>query len=535
VKRPSDRTSLIICAAIVIATAAVYVQVWNHELIAFDDYNYLKDNHRIAQGLSFSVIKWAFTSFHASNWHPLTWVSHALDVSLFGANYGMHHVVSLLLHLANTTLLFVLLNRLTGSSWRSGFVAALFALHPLHVESVAWAAERKDVLSALFWMLTCLAYVSYVKHGGRGRYAAAVVFYALGLMAKPMLVSLPLVLLMLDIWPIDRVTPAGKKREKPSFWRLIVEKVPLIALAAASCAVTMFAQSSGDAMVELTRYPLGARLANAAVGTAGYLVKMVWPMKLLPFYPHRGTGLPILQVIASYSLIATLTLSAVALRKRAPYAFTGWFWYLIALMPVVGLVQVGEQGMADRYTYITLIGVFIAISWGAPDLLRGVSARATTAAALAALCTLAYLTYQQVGRWKDGVSLFEYTVKTDPSNFKARNLLGIEYVERGRVMDARLQFEKALSEAPSYAEPSLNMAISYYRERDFGAALHWLEATLRTQPNYGPAHKSLAVVLFTVGDVEGARREAELAQHYGEMLHPGFVQALQKALAQQRQ
>jgi hypothetical protein len=376
------RQDIVICMALAAAVAAAYAPLWDAGFAGLDDHLYVSGNPHVQQGLTREGVAWALGSTKASNWHPLTWLSLMLDCQLFGAGAGSHHLVNVGFHVANSVLLFLVLRRMTGRRWPSALVVALFALHPLHVESVAWVAERKDVLSTLFWILTMGAYVRYARRPGVLRYLPVFAFLLLGLMAKPMLVTLPFVLLLLDYWPLGRLARAeagatglapsgevaGGRRAK--VWRLVLEKVPLLVLAAASCVVTFAVQRHGEAVMPLERLALPARMANAAVSCVAYLGKMVWPQGLTVLYPYPADR-PAWEVAAAAAFLLAVTAAAAALVRRRPYLAVGWFWYLGTLVPVIGLVQVGEQPMADRYTYVPLIGTFIMVAWAAGDLAGG--------------------------------------------------------------------------------------------------------------------------------------------------------------------
>ncbi|MGE5799469.1 MAG: glycosyltransferase family 39 protein, partial [Syntrophaceae bacterium] len=396
---------ILIPLVLALVTLAVFWQVRDHEFINLDDEQYVTQNPHVRAGLKAGGLAWAFTTTHASNWHPLTWLSHMLDSQLFGMNPAGHHLVNLLFHVANTLLLFLVLNRMTQALWQSAAVAFLFALHPLHVESVAMVAERKDVLSTFFLLLTLWAYFVYTRSPGIVRMIPVVAFFALGLLSKPMLVTLPFVLLLLDYWPLGRTaapertiphplpTPGvespGKKkkqkkkqtgesppappvREEPSAaaaipWALVTEKIPLFVLTILSSIMTFHAQLTGGAMSSLDDIPLLKRLGNALISYASYIVKTVFPQGLAVFYPYPAS-LPAWQVLGSAALIGAITFFAVRFRKRIPYALVGWLWYLGTLVPVIGIVQVGMQSMADRYTYVPHIGLFIAVVWGVGEL-----------------------------------------------------------------------------------------------------------------------------------------------------------------------
>ena len=354
--------------ALALLTLALYWPVVGHDFVNYDDGLYVTDNPHVQAGLTLDNIAWAFSTGHASNWHPVTWLSHLIDFSCFGWFAGGHHLVNVLFHTANTLLLFLLLRRLTGSLWRCAIVAALFAWHPLHVESVAWVAERKDLLSLFFLLLSLSAYVGYVKQPSPGRYTLTLACFALGLMAKPMIVTLPCLLLLLDWWPLARLrlsaTDAGENPSPRShLWPLVCEKLPFFALAAASCVVTVWTQHQTGALRTFHAVPLSARLANTVTAYACYLWKMIWPADLAVLYPMPSSW-PLAMVLGSALALAGLSLFAWRWRTQFPWVVVGWCWFVVTLVPVIGLVQVGEQAMADRYTYLPLIGVFLALTWG---------------------------------------------------------------------------------------------------------------------------------------------------------------------------
>jgi len=357
---------MIIAVLLVVLTLGVYLRALGNGFTIFDDDDYVTNNQMVLQGLTSDGINWAFHTFKNSNWHPLTWISHMLDVSLFDMEPLGHHLTSVLLHLANTLLLFWFLHRLTRCPWRSGFVAALFAIHPLHVESVAWIAERKDVLSTFFWMVTMLAYLRYVEKPTFERQLLVIIPYGLGLLAKPMLVTLPLMLLLLDYWPLRRASLFGEKPSKnaASLYDLFWEKLPLFGLSAASCFMTYHAQKAGHAVAELNLLPLGVRAANGVCSYVSYLGKTIWPARLAALYPHPDRTIPEWQTVVSALIMIAITVLVIRALRSRPYLAVGWLWFVGTLVPVIGLVQVGEQAMADRYTYIPLIGIFIMVAWG---------------------------------------------------------------------------------------------------------------------------------------------------------------------------
>jgi hypothetical protein len=434
------RSEFLISLFLATITFAIYGHVLQNELVDFDDLTYITSNPHVLTGLTGPNIRWAFTTNYAGNWHPLTWLSLQLDAQLFGPKPWAFHLTNLLLHCANSVLLFVVLRAMTGAVWRSAVVAALFAWHPLHVESVAWAAERKDVLSTFFWMLTLGVYFLYVRLPGWRRYLAYLavcVCLALGLLAKPMLVTLPFVLLLLDFWPLGRLPP--NKLQTPSSataaWkllRLFLEKVPLFTLVAASCLITWQAQQRGGAVQSLAQFPLSVRAANALVACVGYLGKMLFPVDLAAYYPHPRDSLTAGQVAGAGLLLLAVTIIAVGAVRHRPYLLVGWLWYLGTLVPVLGLVQVGDQAMADRYTYVPLIGIFVALTWACGDALaRWRSAWLVllpASAVLLVFCVL--LTWLQVGFWHDSYSLWAHADEVTTDNVVAKYNLGVYFTRR---------------------------------------------------------------------------------------------------------
>lgn len=492
---PFDRNIRFITAvALTLIVVLVYWPSLGNGFV-FDDAPYVSQNAQIQQGISLASVKWAFTGIHGANWHPLTSISHMVDFALFELNPVGHHAVNLLFHLANTLLLMFLLTRLTRAFWPSVFVAALFALHPLHVESVAWVAERKDVLSTMFWLLTMWAYVRYSERPGIGRYALVFIFLALGLMSKPMLVTLPIVLLLMDFWPLGRVFP--EKRFEPTLvMRLIAEKVPLIALSVASSAATVVAQNKGGAVIVLEQIPFGIRAANALVSYMGYLVKMVWPVGLAAYYPHPGDSIPVWQTLGSVVMLVGLSALAVRYARRLPYLAFGWFWYVITLIPVIGLVQVGMQAMADRYTYVPLIGIFIAVAWAAAEL----GGKRLVIPSCLILGLLSIGTYLQIGHWESDLTLFERAAAVTSGNYMAHNNLGVAYYERERYEEAIEHLNKALEIRPDYPDALLNLGNAYFELNDLDQAEEAYSYALKIDPNYHKAETALANVQIRRGN-----------------------------------
>jgi protein O-mannosyl-transferase len=440
---------LLVAAGVAALVLAALWPVGQNGFVVFDDGEYVTQNPWVLAGLTWRGVGWAFGSFHSSNWHPLTWLSHMLDVELFGLDAGWHHRVSLLWHAATTVLLFAWLRDATGATWRSALVAALFGVHPLHVESVAWAAERKDVLCAFFFVLALLAYTRWTRHPTPARYATVAAAFAAALLSKPMALSLPVVLLLVDVWPLARLRPGEVTAS--AAWPLLREKLPLFLLGAASSAVTLAAQGQAGATRSLGTVPWTARIANAVVSYASYLVKTVWPADLAVFYPHPFAtgGLAPGTVAASALALAAISAAALSRWRRQPALAAGWAWYLVTLLPAIGIVQVGSQAMADRYTYLPLVGVFAGAAWALPDASRTPALRGAIAAACAAaVVALATAARAQVGVWKDTFTLFRHAADVTRDNWLAWKNLGVEYFQRGAVEEARRAFEASVRAWP---------------------------------------------------------------------------------------
>jgi tetratricopeptide (TPR) repeat protein len=520
--------TVLVCLVLILATSAVYWHVTGHDFVLIDDDGYVYENRHVQNGLTSGSMIWAFNATDMANWHPLTWLSHMLDFQLYGLNPKGHHLTSVFIHLVNTLLLFLVLKWMTGGLWRSGFVAAFFALHPLHVESVAWVAERKDVLSTLFWMLTIWAYLGYVKRPGVKRYLLILLPFALGLMAKPMLVTLPCVLLLLDYWPLERIQLGqtcicGTAPGVPAInvhtptrqaFRLLAEKTPFFTLAAVSCFVTFVVQRTGGAVRTFEVYPFNTRIANAALAYVSYIIKMIWPQNLAVLYPHPGQSLPMWQAAAAGLLLLLISTVVIRAGRRYPYLPVGWFWYLGTLVPVIGLVQVGPQAMADRYTYVPLIGLFIMIAWGVPEIVPRWPHRKLSFATLSTtlFLFLMVLTWKQVQYWKNSISLFEHTLEVTSNNWLCNNSLGIALDREGRTDDAIKHYLAALRIRPDYVKAHSNLGYALVREgRTDDAIKHYLEA-LRIKPDYVEAHNNLGNALAREGRIDDA------IKHYLEAL-----------------
>jgi tetratricopeptide (TPR) repeat protein len=549
-----------LCVLLALVTLAVFWPLKNCDFISCDDPRYILSNPHVRQGLTLDGVSWAFGAGYASNWHPLTWLSHMLDVELFGLHPGGAHLVNLLLHVANSVLLFVLLRELTGAHWRSAWVAALFALHPLHVESVAWISERKDVLSTLFWMLTLLLYGRYVREskvqGPQSRvfYGLALGCFVLGLMSKPMVVSLPGVLLLLDYWPLGRWNGARGKGRLRILWGLMVEKTPFLVLSGLSCAVTLMVQSR--VLGSVTRYPMAGRVENAFVSYGRYLGKMLWPEDLALPYPYPGQW-PLEWVGMAGVLVLGLSVGAVWVGRKLPFVVTGWYWFIGTLLPVIGLVQVGTQSMADRYTYVPLVGLFIVVAWGAEAALArgripwrvGAVAGAVVVGACAlrtmdqlrywrnsetlfrhtlaltsnnspAYDNLGYYLYDH-GRWEEAIQNYHQALKVNPADPVAYDDLGFCLYNQSRVEEAITNYERALSIKPDDVNALNNLGTALTRRKQFPEAIRCFEAALRLRPDYPDAHNNLGVVLDGLGKTEEAVRQYRLALRFA----PDDVQA----------
>jgi len=513
---PDKRRELFICTLLIVATVVVFCQVRSHEFVHYDDDRYVTENPHVYRGLTGENVVWAFTTGHAANWHPMTWLSHQLDCRLFGLNAGAHHMTNVLLHAANTVLLFLVLRRMTGVAWRSGFVAALFALHPLHVESVAWVAERKDVLSTLFWLLTMWAYVGYVHKPGVWRYVPVIVLFALGLMAKPMLVTLPFALLLLDYWPLGRLgdSVSGAEKKTRIYWRPVYEKIPLFVFAASSCVVTFLVQRRGGAMEEMRGVTLPDRVANAGVAYARYILKMVWPRNLAVHYPYPLDGVPLWQIVAATVILGSVTVLAVRLIRRCPYFGVGWAWYLGTLVPVIGIVQVGHHALADRYTYVPLIGLFIMVAWGVPDLVERVRYRhaALGAMAVTLISALSVCTWFQIQYWRDSVTLFEHTLRVSPGSALIHYNLGYVLAEQGKADAAIEHFSQAILIRPDYTSARIHLGAALFGQGKTAQGIEQLSKAVSQQPDNVLARYNLGAAMLSQG------RDDEAVEQFSEVL-----------------
>jgi Flp pilus assembly protein TadD len=504
--------TLKISLLLIAVTLVIFSRAGGFRFLSYDDKLYVTDNQTVQAGLSWNNVAWAFTTLHAANWHPLTWLSLMLDVQIFGARPGPIHLVNILFHAVNTALLFLLLARMTGAQWRSAFVAALFALHPLHVESVAWVAERKDVLSVFFGLLTIWTYARYAERPGVRRYAWVVLFFVLSLMSKPMLVTMPFLLLLLDYWPLGRMTgrlqlvPAPEPaRQQASLVRLAAEKIPLLALCAASSVVTIVAQKRGEAIADFS-LSLGLRLANAAVGYVRYLGKTVWPGSLAVFYPHPGPSLPAWQAIGAFLFLLLITVLVLLRLRRSPWLAVGWFWFLGTLVPVIGLLQVGAQSIADRYTYFPLIGVFVMVAWGAPELLKVMRVRPQSVwtASVLVIVIFAGLTWRQLGFWQNDETLFRHAMIVTKNNCVALASLAEALLRKGETAEAYGYLRETLGLCPRDEQSWYNLGVLQRDRGELREAEDSLREALRLKPRYTMAWSNLAAVYMTSGRISEA-------------------------------
>jgi Flp pilus assembly protein TadD len=520
----SKRRLFVICALLLIPTAAVYWQIRGHGFIHYDDNVYITENRHIQAGLSVEGIKWAFTSGYAANWHPLTWLSHMADVELFGLNPAGHHLMNLLMHLASSLMLFLVMRKMTANQWASWFIAAVFALHPLHVESVAWAAERKDVLSAMMWMAVMWSYVRYVEDRKAGWYGAMLAFYALGLMSKPMLVTLPFVLLLMDYWPLRRIdlgqatvgnkTKTGQRAGSIlTAGDLIKEKLPLMAMAAASSVITLMAQRNWGTVQPADVLPLGSRLENTVVSFVRYILKAIWPVNLVILYPHPHNAIPVWQTAGAAVVLIALTAVVVIERKRRPYLIVGWLWYIGTLVPVIGIVQVGSQSIADRYMYIPLVGITIMLAFFVVELVRRlqIGSRLVTAVLATVLLALMIVTFKQLSYWKSSIPLFEHALALTEQNWLARNNLGVALADQGRLDEAIVQYRQAIQVSPTYADAYNNLGVSLDDQGRFDEALAQYREAVRIKPDYAEAHYNMGITLSNQGKLDEAVAEYEQA------------------------
>jgi Tfp pilus assembly protein PilF len=549
----SKRKTFLIMTALVTMTLVVYWQVQQFEFVNIDDPLYVTGNPHVLRGLSGENVQWALTSGYAAMWIPFTWISLMLDAQLYGQFAGGFHRTNLLLHMANVLLLFLALRQMTGATWRSGFVAALFAVHPLHVESVAWVTERKDVLSLFFGLLAILAYGRYARQPRATLYVFALIAFACSLLAKPMLVTLPFLMLLFDFWPLGRwqrgtddsiparaLQPDEGIEERATLpdaigatcpsrpWhRLLMEKIPFLLLAAACSLLTFLAEKQGGALPTFAAYSFASRAYNAVVVYVLYIGKTIWPANLSVFYPHPGDAIPASQVAGALFVLLVVSVVAVASIRRHPYVFVGWFWYLGTLVPMIGLVQVGAYRMADRFTYFPIVGLFVAISWLAPALLPADVRRRCMAPAipLVLLAALTCVGYRQTSFWRNSETLFRHAIEATDNNALAHNNLGLALEQQERFEEAIGHYQSALDIDSEGVEAYNNLGIVFHRQGRFDEAIQQYEQALRVAPRFAITHANFAAALA------GSGRPEEAIHHYREALdidpnHAGLHQSL---------
>jgi Flp pilus assembly protein TadD len=507
----TGRFDFLLAAALVIITVAAFSQVFTNGFVNFDDPFYVTNNENVLAGLTSASIAWAFHGPHGANWHPITSLSHLADVQFFGLNPGAHHAENLAFHVINTLLLFYWLRRYAGTAWPSFIVAALFALHPQHVEPVAWISSRKDVLSTFFWLLAMFAYCKYAVQPNIRRYLLVCLWLALGLMSKPMVVTAPITLLLLDIWPLKRISfePSQDARKRYAIVRqLFNEKIPFLGLSILQSLATLWAQSAGGAVVTAGHVTLPVRISNAAYAYGLYLMKMLWPVDLVPFYPYRGLsaigGVVLLVILA----LVCVTIAAVMAVRKYPYVTFGWFWFVITLLPVIGIVQVGNQGMADRYTYVPYIGLFIGIVWLVSDISSrtGGAQRVLGAAAVLVLAALAVLTYRQTGHWKDTLSLWRHAVNVEPFTIETMKELAAESRRANKIDEAIAILQYADQLRPNAAGVNNNIGLALLQKNDVENAIVFFEKELKSFPDDVMANTNMGNALFRQKKPQDAER-----------------------------
>ena len=509
-----QRFDFVVCLLLALATVLAYGDLFSHQFVNIDDTIYVTQNPFVQSGLNGKGFIWAFTTARAEFWHPLTWLSYMLDTTLFGSQAAGYLFTNLLLHVLNTVLVYLVFTRMTGNRWSSAFMAALFALHPLHVESVAWIAERKDVLSAVFWMLTTYAYIYYIKRPGRMVYLLICLFLTLGLMTKPMLVTLPCVLLLLDYWPLGRWKPEGSLPISiRSAIPLIREKIPLFLIAVIFSLVAYLVQKSSGGISSTEQYTLVDRVLNALISYASYMGKMLWPHKLAVFYPFPA-NLSIWKIGAAAFLLFGITLLALKLALRWPFIIVGWLWYLGTLIPVIGLIKIGDFSMADRYMYIPLIGLSMIIAWGLPIMLARIPAKRTILAttAVIALVGLSFATFGQVRTWTNSFTLFEHALEVTKDNFFAHYGLGHAYAHQGKFDAAGVHFSKAVQLNPSKATLYNDWGRCLVAQDKFDDAEVQFSAALQIAPQHPATHFYLA----NIGVIR--KRFDQAVYHFSEVL-----------------
>jgi len=524
-RKKQRQLNAIIMIGLSILVLFAYRAVTVNDFINYDDPAYVTENRHVNDGMSVDGLIWAFTASYASNWHPLTWISLMLDRQLFGKNPGGYHWTNVIFHLLSGLLLFIVLKRMTGYPWRSAMVAGLFLVHPLHVESVAWVAERKDVLSALFWMMGMWGYARYAEQPSSGRYAVVLFSLFLGLLSKPMVVTFPFILLLLDYWPLRRMT-----EERQTLVRLVYEKIPLFIMSASSCVITFLVQRDGEAVASLQNLPLIQRIGNALVSYAYYLLKTVWPVNLAVFYPHPGIW-PTGEIIRSLVLLLLISTLVMIKGKHFPYLIVGWLWYLGTLVPVIGLVQVGAQAMADRYTYLPLIGIFVMVIWAVGDILNKVKVGAAMGGIISTglIVVMIVMTQIQVGYWKNSFTLFMHAHLVTDKNFQAQNNIGRALSADHKYEEAMEYYREAMKSNPLYMPAYNNLGMAQMEQGKLEAAMCSFSEALRIKPGDGTVHFNrgeLYAKMRKWDEAIGDYRSAMKKNPYNASLHNNLGVAL---------
>jgi tetratricopeptide (TPR) repeat protein len=533
--------SAILTIFISLSILITYWQVKGHAFLIYDDTQYVSANHYVQSGLSVETIRWAFLNTDTANWHPLTWISHMIDMELYGLKAGAHHWMNLIFHLVNSLLLFYLLHSMTGRLWLSGIVGMLFGLHPLHVESVAWISERKDLLYALFWLAALKCYRNYSISLGTKDYGLAFVFFFLSLMAKPMAVTFPLVLCLIDFWPLQRhrngsdSKPAILPSQPVTLSRLALEKIPFLLGSLLIGIATIMAQKGGGAIGSLHDYTIGVRLANALVSYGAYIQNTVWPFQLAPFYPHPGSY-PLWKPVVVLLLLALTSVLAIRYRKQQPWFITGWIWYIVTLLPVIGIIQVGQQARADRYMYLPIVGLLIIIIWGLDAMRSRIHIRRTVFAAisLVSIVILGLASIVQISHWKDSVTLFEHVIHVTRENQYSQNALGNALMARGDIEQAIHHYQRAIEIESVYAKPHYNLAYAFYRQKNVTKATNHLNRALQIDPEYAEALDLMGFFLAQDGKSDDAIYHHKKAISYNPRLASAY-RNLGDALVRQQQ
>ncbi len=525
---------LMLSVTLVAMVVLIFIQTSSHEFLNYDDNTYLTANPNIIKGISYNSVKWAFTTGYEANWHPLTWLSHLLDFELYGLAPKGHHLTNVILHAINSLLLFLILSKLTSTIYRSFFVAVLFAVHPLHVESVAWAAERKDLLCAFFWMISIHLYVRYIERPLPDRYLVLIAAFAMGLMCKPMIVTLPLTLLIIDFWPLRRAAvPTAAPEQKTlhqSAWPLsyLHEKIPLLLIAAVSSVITFRVQEKAESVNPMNLHHFFLNGGNAALSYIKYIIYMFWPFRLAVFYPFVEGTITLTNVSIAVVLIVAITVLAIVCRGRFPYLISGWLWYFVTLLPVIGIVRIGRQAIADRYTYIPLIGLFIVVVWGLSDIFTVLQFRTKQIAmfVIAVIAVLMFISFRQVGYWQNSYTLFRHAVEVTDKNCVSQNNLGEALINMGKFDEAYPYIIESIRIKPDFEVAYNNLGILYFNRGRFEDAQEAFQTAIKLKPTYAISRYNLAMLYLNFGkrnlaineQVEMTKISPELAIRIKELL-----------------